>query len=88
MILAAVEAQKGGDTWQRGFVKAPHRWLRDRNWDDEVQVPTARPTNGYHPSLSHTERTADAVTGANAILARMYGWGDEDDVIDTTGKVT
>lgn len=35
-MLAAIEAQKRGEQWQRGIIKHPHRWLRDRNWTDEV----------------------------------------------------
>lgn len=35
-IVSAVEAQARGRKWREGFVKAPHRWLKDRNWEDEV----------------------------------------------------
>jgi len=35
-IVAAVEGQARSRKWREGFVKAPHRWLRDRNWEDEV----------------------------------------------------
>lgn len=44
VILAAIEAQKGGRKWREGFVKQPARWLRDRNWEDEVaEEPGPRP---------------------------------------------
>lgn len=38
VIVSAVEAQQRSRKWQEGFVKAPHRWLRDRNWEDEIPV--------------------------------------------------
>src|SRR6185437_15299706 len=36
-ILAAIASQKSSRKWQEGYVKAPHRWLRDQNWQDEVE---------------------------------------------------
>lgn len=49
-ILAAVRAQKAGRKWQDNFVKAPFRWLRDRNWEDEVEAVRSVPTNGQYPT--------------------------------------
>jgi hypothetical protein len=37
-IVTAVEAQARTRKWQEGFVKAPQRWLKDRNWEDEIPV--------------------------------------------------
>ena len=37
-IVSAVEAQLRTRKWREGFVKAPHRWLKDRNWEDEIPV--------------------------------------------------
>jgi hypothetical protein len=37
-IVSAVEAHLRSRQWREGFVKAPHRWLRDRNWEDEIPV--------------------------------------------------
>ncbi len=48
-ILAAVEAQKRGRKWQDPrYVKAPHRWLRDRNWHDETETEEM-PIRGLDP---------------------------------------
>ena len=35
-IVTAVEAQTRSRKWREGYVKAPHRWLKDRNWEDEI----------------------------------------------------
>jgi len=37
VILAAIEAQKKGDKWTRGYIKAPASWLRKGAWDDVVE---------------------------------------------------
>jgi len=70
-IKAAIERQKRGRLWQQGMVKAPHRWLRDRNWEDEVEpwrpaAPAA--ANGTRPPPSASEVDWD---DAEAVMA---GW--------------
>lgn len=45
-ILAAIAAQKSSRKWREGYIKAPHRWLRDQNWQDEVEPVT---TSGKGP---------------------------------------
>lgn len=42
-ILVAIDRQKAGRKWQEGFVKAPHRWIRDKNWTDVVEPPRLIP---------------------------------------------
>jgi hypothetical protein len=39
VILSAIEAQKKGDKWTRGFIKSPASWLRKGSWEDEVEAP-------------------------------------------------
>ncbi len=56
-IYLAIEAQKQGRKWQEGFVKAPHRWLRDKNWLDEVELPRTRSPNG---TVSRADQAARA----------------------------
>lgn len=41
-IYAAVERQKKLPSWNTGdckFIPYPHRWLRDRRWEDEISLP-------------------------------------------------
>jgi hypothetical protein len=41
-IFAAVARQKKQESWLKqncAFVPYPHRWLRDRRWEDEVTLP-------------------------------------------------
>lgn len=75
-ILAKVELLKREDShWARGFVKHPHRWLRDEGWhDDPIRAPK--------PPLSRAEQYAAKVrrwveTGSDEPM-------DEDVVIDIT----
>jgi hypothetical protein len=44
-ILSAVAAHKQGRKWQEGYILAPHRWLHDEHWDDEVQAAPQRIMN-------------------------------------------
>jgi hypothetical protein len=37
-ILAGVERWKTSDAWRRGFIEDPARFLRQRQWEDEVAV--------------------------------------------------
>ncbi|MGI8482931.1 MAG: helix-turn-helix domain-containing protein [Thermomicrobiales bacterium] len=52
-IMTAIVAQKTTRKWQEGYIKAPHRWLRDRNWEDEIDGLTASKTkNTNHLGLA------------------------------------
>ena len=42
MIHASLERQKKQPSWITGdckFIPYPHRWLRDRRWEDEIALP-------------------------------------------------
>lgn len=41
-LYAAVDRQKKQPSWNKddcAFIPYPHRWLRDRRWEDEVTLP-------------------------------------------------
>ena len=41
-IYASVDRQKKQPSWNTGdckFIPYPHRWLRDRRWEDEIALP-------------------------------------------------
>lgn len=42
LILKAIESQTKGRSWRDGFIPHPDRWLRDRRWEDEVQLDLSR----------------------------------------------
>lgn len=65
-ILAAVAAQRASAKWREGFVKYGHRWLRDRNWTDEVQPAGAQlglPRNARIGDFSGIQTSADLMAG-------------------------
>lgn len=42
VIYAAVDRQKKQSSWNKddcAFIPYPHRWLRDRRWEDEISLP-------------------------------------------------
>ena len=63
-IVSAVEMQARSRQWREGFLKAPHRWLRDRNWEDEVPaepIPIA--------AARGSSRRAESEAALDAFLA-------------------
>jgi predicted phage replisome organizer len=37
-IISAVEKQKTSDSWQRGYIPHPSKWLNEARWEDEIKV--------------------------------------------------
>lgn len=40
-IMAALEAQKRTDQWQRGIIPNPSTWINQRRWEDETGISIA-----------------------------------------------
>lgn len=34
-LMGAIEAQKAGEAWSKGYIPHPATWLRSGRWDDE-----------------------------------------------------
>lgn len=37
-VMAAIEAWKASEQWQRGFIPHPATWLNGERWNDELEV--------------------------------------------------
>lgn len=68
-IIAAVEAQKHWDDWQRGYIPNPSTWLNQGRWDDEKQKDRQDPhqnRNTLSRNMSHTYDMAELTRRAKA----------------------
>jgi len=74
-IIAAVERHKLTRKWQEGYIKAPHRWLRDENWEDDVEADIVA-INTALPSWVHL------LPGETATQVGPDSW----DLVDSTGR--
>lgn len=67
-MLAAIEAQRAGDTWQRGFIPKLSNWLKDHRWLDKVT-----PAGGEAPRI--TERNSQTLGAAQRFAERRRQGG-------------
>ncbi len=63
-MLRSLKVWKKTDKWQKGFILAPNRWLKERCWEDEIKTqtpsrpthtPTAQPVS-VNPDLSNQQK--------------------------------
>lgn len=69
-MLVAIEAQKLGDTWQRGYIPKLANWLKDHRWHDKVKV-----VGGTQPQL--TDRNAKNLGAGQRFLDRRRQGGPQ-----------
>lgn len=69
-MLAAIEAQRAGDKWQRGYIPKLANWLSSNRWLDRVQGA------GATPQL--TDRNAKNLGAAQRFLDRRREGGAQE----------
>jgi hypothetical protein len=78
VILAAIEAQKKGDKWTRGFIKSPASWLRKGAWDDEVEPPRKPETDADRRRRMEDEDFKRGIAAVDEIAARLAKRAEEE----------
>jgi hypothetical protein len=79
VIMAALARQKKQASWNTGdckFVPYPHRWLRDRRWEDEISLPEDKDAETLVEALGRNESVPpdfprDIMVRFRSMCARM-----------------